>query len=197
MYLFDKILESLIILEPNYSSEHTLKIRIRRDYLYEDAFENLSKDNAPNLKSMRVAVEMINQLGLDEAGIDGGGLFREFILQLLETGFDPTRGFFVLTSDGFLYPNPNIKCLVENFQAHYYFLGRVLAKVRDRPSHKFLARNHQDKLCYQSISFQAIQCKILSQLKFAGFFLQKILSKSSSFRLDVDYLASLDPQIYQ
>lgn len=72
---------------------------------------------------------MINQLDMDEAGIDGGGLFREFILQLLETGFDPNRGFFVLTSDGFLYPNPNISFLVENYGDHYYFLGRMLAKV--------------------------------------------------------------------
>jgi ubiquitin-protein ligase E3 C len=114
---------------------------------------------------------MINKHGLDEAGIDGGGLLREFLIQLLETGFDPTRGFFVLTSDGQLYPNPNIKIIVENYEQHYYFLGRMLAK--------------------------AIQCKILSQLKFAGFFLQKILSKYVDTRLDIDYLASLDPEIYR
>jgi ubiquitin-protein ligase E3 C len=114
---------------------------------------------------------MINRHGLDEAGIDGGGLFREFLIQLLETGFDPTRGFFVLTSDGQLYPNPNVKIIVENYEQHYFFLGRMLAK--------------------------AIQCKILSQLKFAGFFLQKILSKYVDTRLDIDYLASLDPEIYR
>lgn len=72
---------------------------------------------------------MINELGLDEAGIDGGGVFREFLLQLLETGFDPIRGFFVLTSDGFLYPNPNVSMLMENFREHYTFLGRMVAKV--------------------------------------------------------------------
>jgi ubiquitin-protein ligase E3 C len=84
---------------------------------------------APNLKNNRIIVEMINQLGLDEAGIDGGGLFREFLLQLLENGFDPNRGFFVLTSDGFLYPNPHVSFLVENYATHYFFLGRMLAKV--------------------------------------------------------------------
>jgi hypothetical protein len=126
--------------------------------LYEDAFENLSLENgrvlffiqkilfstiffyyfsifkAPNFKSNRIVIEMINQLGLDEAGIDGGGLFREFLLKLLETSFDPNRGFFVLTSDGFCYPNPNIKLIIENFEEHYFFLGRILAKV----SHLFL-----------------------------------------------------------
>lgn len=116
-------------------------------------------------------VEMINEHGLDEAGIDGGGVFREFILQLLETGFDPIRGFFTFTSDGFLYPNPNVGMLMENFREHYTFLGRMLAK--------------------------AVQLKILTPLKFASFFLQKILSKTTATRLDIDYLASLDPDIYK
>jgi ubiquitin-protein ligase E3 C len=72
---------------------------------------------------------MINSLGVDEAGIDGGGLYREFILSLLETGFDPNRGFFIMTSDDYLYPNPHVHLLVENYKQHYFFLGRILAKV--------------------------------------------------------------------
>jgi len=55
-----------------------------------------------------------------------------------------------------------------------YFLGRILGK--------------------------AIQCKILSSLKFAMFFLQKILiskSRSMDARLDIDYLVSLDSEIYR
>lgn len=83
----------------------------------------------PNFSTSRVQVEMINEHGLDEAGIDGGGVFREFILKLLETGFDPNRGFFSLTSDGFLYPNPNVSMFMENSRDHYTFLGRMLAKV--------------------------------------------------------------------
>ena len=156
------------------TNEQTYRLRIRRDFLYEDAFDNLSIENLENMKNTRLVVEMINQYGLDEAGIDGGGVFREFVLRLLETAFDPTRGFFVLTSDGLLYPNPNVDFLIENFEQHYYFLGRLLGK--------------------------AIQCKILSSIKFALFFLQKILiskSKSMDTRLDIDYLASLDPQIYK
>lgn len=155
-------------------NDPTVRVRIRRDYLYEDAFDNLSLENCPNLKTSRLVVEMINQHGLDEAGIDGGGLLREFLNDLLETSFDPTRGFFILTSDGFLYPNPNVEYLVKNFEPHYFFLGRILGK--------------------------AIQCKILSSLKFAMFFLQKILiikSKSMDTRLDIDYLVSLDHEVYK
>lgn len=71
----------------------------------------------------------VNAVGLDEAGIDGGGLFREFMNELLKTSFNPIRGFFKLTSDGYLYPNPNIAFIYENFGEHYYFLGRMLGKV--------------------------------------------------------------------
>ncbi len=167
-----QILESFIHKEPRYMySEPAYKLRIRRDFLYEDAFDNLSIENVPNLKNTRLVVEMINQLGLDEAGIDGGGVFREFMLRLLETAFDPNRGYFILTSDGFLYPNPNIGFLIENYEQHYFFLGRILAK--------------------------SIQSKILTPIKFAMFFLQKILSKNSETRLDIDYLASLDQEVYK
>ena len=70
-----------------------------------------------------------NAQGLDEAGIDGGGIFREFLSQLLRTAFDPNRGFFQSTTDELLYPNPHAAVLVENFEDHYYFMGRMLGKV--------------------------------------------------------------------
>ena len=76
---------------------------------------------------MKVALQ--NFAGLDEAGIDGGGLFREFLAELLKTGFDPNRGFFCYTSDKLLYPNPNAKAVAENYTKHYFFLGRILGKV--------------------------------------------------------------------
>ena len=50
-----------------------------------------------------------NGAGLDEAGIDGGGLFREFLSQLLKAAFDPNRGFFTLTRDQMLYPRYHIE----------------------------------------------------------------------------------------
>lgn len=38
---------------------------------------------------------MINNIGLEEVGIDGGGVFREFLSELIKTAFDPNRGFFM------------------------------------------------------------------------------------------------------
>lgn len=82
----------------------------------------------PNLK-LRMRVQLVNFAGLDEAGIDGGGIFREFLSELLRTCFDPNRGFFRTTHDRLLYPNPQAPILLDNFKRHYYFIGRMLGKA--------------------------------------------------------------------
>jgi len=74
-------------------------------------------------------VQLINFAGLDEAGIDGGGIFREFMTELIRTSFDPNRGFFRYTHDKLLYPNPDARLLFDNYLQHYFFLGRILGKV--------------------------------------------------------------------
>lgn len=83
-------------------------VTVRRKYLYEDAFDKLSIENEPNLRT-RFRIQMVNEQGLDEAGIDGGGIFREFLSELIKTAFDPNRGFFLLTKDNMLYPNPSAR----------------------------------------------------------------------------------------
>lgn len=83
----------------------------------------------PDLKK-RIRVHLLNAHGLDEAGIDGGGIFREFLNELLKSGFNPNQGFFKATNDSLLYPNPAAEMLVgDSFTRHYYFLGRLLGKV--------------------------------------------------------------------
>ena len=63
---------------------------IRRDRLYSDAFDKLSHLGL-KLRS-RVRIQMINEQGVPEAGIDGGGVFREFLSDLIKFGFDPRAG---------------------------------------------------------------------------------------------------------
>lgn len=48
----------------------------------------------PDLR-LKFRVQFVSSLGLDEAGIDGGGVFREFLSELIKTAFDPNRGFFM------------------------------------------------------------------------------------------------------
>lgn len=84
----------------------------------------------PDLKK-RIRVHLLNAHGLDEAGIDGGGIFREFLNELLKSGFNPNQGFFKTTNEGLLYPNPAAQMLVgDSYARHYYFLGRMLGKVK-------------------------------------------------------------------
>lgn len=77
----------------------------------------------------KLRIQFINSIGLEEVGIDGGGIFKEFINEVLKTAFDPNRGFFLLTADNTLYPNPNVHLIVENYMEHYRFIGRLIGKV--------------------------------------------------------------------
>lgn len=72
----------------------SISILIRRTHIYEDAFDKLSLENEPDLRP-RFRVQMVNTMGLDEAGIDGGGVFREFLSEIIKAAFDPHRGFFL------------------------------------------------------------------------------------------------------
>lgn len=149
-------------------------VQIRRNYIYEDAFEKLSYENEPNMK-LPLKVSMVNAVGAEEAGIDGGGLSKEFLSELLKAGFDPMRGFFKSTKDQLLYPNPSANVLFstlpEGFEIHYEFLGRILGK--------------------------AIFEKIMVELPLASFFLAKLLARKYSSDVDLHNLASLDPILYK
>lgn len=122
-------------------------VSVRRTHLYEDSFDKLSQKNG-NLKLSylllifykflslldftlrhKLRIQFINTMGLEEAGIDGGGIFKEFINEVIKTAFDPNRGFFLLTAENTLYPNPNVHLIVDNFAEHYYFIGRLVGKV--------------------------------------------------------------------
>ncbi|XP_053982366.1 ubiquitin-protein ligase E3C [Hylaeus anthracinus] len=152
----------------NFMQGPSIKISVRRNYLYEDAFQKLSPEKESELR-LKMRVQLVNSAGLEEAGIDGGGLFREFLSELLKTSFDPNRGFFKLTKDNMLYPNPTVQLLVDDFPKHYYFIGRILGK--------------------------ALYENLLVELPFAEFFLSKIVGRQSD--VDVHHLASLDPIMYR
>ncbi|KAK3878028.1 hypothetical protein Pcinc_017308 [Petrolisthes cinctipes] len=144
-----------------------INVAIRRTHLYEDAFDKLSPNNEPNLR-LRMRVHLMNAAGLNEAGIDGGGIFREFLSELLKTAFDPTRGFFLLTRENTLYPNPGAHLIAEDYQTHYFFIGRMLGK--------------------------ALYENLLVDIPLAGFFLSKLLGRSSS-SVEFHHLDSMDPEL--
>lgn len=147
-----------------------IDVRIRRNYIYEDAFEKLLPEG--NFKKP-IRVQLINDLGLEEAGVDGGGLFREFLYEFLKAAFDPNRGFFLTTNpDQLIHPNPSADTIYgPDHVKHYYFIGRMLGKA-----------------LYESM---------LVDLPLAQFFLAKLISRGSSVDIDMHHLATLDPTLYK
>ncbi|VDK74445.1 unnamed protein product [Litomosoides sigmodontis] len=146
-------------------------IAVHRATLYEDAFRALQPHNVPDMKST-IRVQMVNWAGLEEAGVDGGGIFREFLSELLQTALDPSRGFFAATHEQLLYPNPLAPFLYPtNFVDHFYFIGRIIAK-----------------LIYEGL---------LADIRFADFFLLQWMGNPDGTVLDLELVKSYDPLLHK
>lgn len=141
-------------------------LSVRRKFIFEDAFWELNKLGTELKATIRV--KFIDEHGLEEAGIDGGGVFKEFMYEVLRRGFSPfLYGLFKATSDGHLYPHPDAPIANENFKVQFAFLGRLLGK--------------------------AIFDGVLVDIPLARFFMSKILGQ---FYYPSD-LKSLDPELYR
>jgi ubiquitin-protein ligase E3 C len=51
-------------------------------------------------------VRFINEFGIDEVGIDGGGITKEFIMRVISQAFDPQLGLFLECRERTMIPNP-------------------------------------------------------------------------------------------
>ncbi|KAL1925160.1 uncharacterized protein VTP21DRAFT_43 [Calcarisporiella thermophila] len=141
------------------------RVTIRRSHVVEDGYTYLNALGS-KLKG-RVAISFVDQFGLVEAGIDGGGVFKEFLTTLTRQAFDTNYGLFLSTKENLLYPNPQ-RYATEPLQLSYYeFLGRIIGK--------------------------ALYEGILVDVAFAGFFLTKWLGKQNY----LDDLPSLDSDLYK
>jgi ubiquitin-protein ligase E3 C len=146
--------------------------QIRRKYLLADGLKQLEGVTGANLK-LRVQIQYVNEFGEKEAGIDIGGLFKDFVTDLSGLIFNPNYGLFCSTEGGLIYPNPQAKQLYEEGELEklYSFLGRVLGKA-----------------LYENIT--------PITPRFAPFFLNFMHSKYN-FQNMVQDLRSLDPELYK
>lgn len=148
------------------------QVRVKRNEIVDNSFEffqEVCNTMSPSALKGRIKVTFINEQGLEEAGIDGGGVFKEYVDSLTKNAFSPEYGFFLETEEHLLYPNPGARFLVDTRKEvldRYRFLGRVLAK--------------------------AVYENILVEPQFAAFFLNKLLGKFNY----IDDLHSLDPELY-
>ncbi|EYC27306.1 hypothetical protein Y032_0009g642 [Ancylostoma ceylanicum] len=110
----------------NIESTATL-ITVARNRLVEDGYRQLSLLSTRALKST-IRVKFVNQQGLDEAGIDQDGVFKEFLELTIKQVFDPALNLFHSTAAGVLYPSPT-SSVHEDHLALFQFVGRILAKA--------------------------------------------------------------------
>ncbi|ONM62673.1 E3 ubiquitin-protein ligase UPL6 [Zea mays] len=142
------------------------RFKIRRNRLLEDAFDQLSLLSEEDLKGP-IRVSFINEHGEEEAGIDGGGIFKDFMENITRAAFDVQYGLFKETADHLLYPNPGSGLVHELHLQYFNFLGSLLGKAM-----------------YEGI---------LVDLPFATFFLSKVKQKYNF----LNDLPSLDPELYR
>lgn len=144
----------------------SVEVVIRRGHIVEDGFQQLNSLGS-RLKSC-IHVSFISECGLPEAGLDYGGLFKEFLTDIAKAAFAPEYGLFsqTSTSDRLLVPNTAARFL-ENGTQMIEFLGKVVGK--------------------------ALYEGILLDYSFSHVFIQKLLGRYSF----LDELSTLDPELYR
>ena len=181
----------------NLSKHHA---KVRRDNVFDDAYEQFYQLN-DGLKEP-IQITFVDQFDTVEAGIDGGGVTKEFLTSITNEAFTPsTQGsdLFVENDQHLLYPNPAAfeerkdvlrqMGFVENtadfneplrdLSRRYEFLGRIVGKC-----------------LYEGI---------LIDIHFAPFFLVKwaltggtgSAPNESSYRANINDLRDLDEGLYQ
>jgi ubiquitin-protein ligase E3 C len=177
--------------------KHTAKIR--RENEFEDAFEQFYPLGA-GLKEP-IQITFMDQFGSPEAGIDGGGVTKEFLTSVTNRAFAPTDNIdmFVENDQHLLYPNPTAveelraalrqtgfndrspesRLQVSEMLQRYEFLGRIIGKC-----------------LYEGI---------LVDVNFAPFFLRKWAltggegqaPNETAYRPTLNELRDLDEELYQ
>jgi hypothetical protein len=62
---------------------HEVSVTVRRDSMFHDGFNAMHGLSSAALKG-RLRLQFINEHGEQEAGIDGGGLFKDFMEHLIK-----------------------------------------------------------------------------------------------------------------
>lgn len=154
----------------HHSVQSSALITIHRDRIVEDGYRQLAALPVHALKGV-IRVRFVNQQGLDEAGIDQDGVFKEFLEETIKRVFDPSLNLFRTTSDQRLYPSPTSH-MQENHLFLFDFVGRMLGK--------------------------AVYEGIVVDVPFASFFLSQLLGQTHQALYScMDELPSLDKELYR
>lgn len=180
-----------------YIRKHSAKVR--RDRVFEDAYEQFYS-LGEGLKEP-IQITFVDQFDTPEAGIDGGGVTKEFLTSVTNEAFTPNGGLelFVESDQHLLYPNPE---LVEKQKD---FLSQVGFK-EDTPEWNEPIREllHQYEFLGRIVG-KCLYEGILIDIHFAPFFLVKwslsggsgSAANESGYRANINDLRDLDEELYQ
>ncbi|KAF8971628.1 hypothetical protein BGZ46_010256 [Entomortierella lignicola] len=159
--------QSLALVRPDL--HQSVMVKVRRGYVLEDGYKSLGQLSASRWKNT-IRVKFVNESGMDEAGIDQGGPFKEFMESFIESGFSPDLNLFTTStaSMNLLYPSPTSSSTHPGIGLELFRLfGKMLGKAM-----------------YEGL---------LIEVKFANFFLSKILGRT----VFLDEMRSYDEQVFK
>ncbi|RDL39570.1 Uncharacterized protein BP5553_03910 [Venustampulla echinocandica] len=170
--------------------------KIRRDQVFEDAYEQFY-DLGEGLKEP-IQITFVDQFDTVEAGIDGGGVTKEFLTSVTSEAFRPQDGlnWFVANDQNLLYPNPSV---LDERREYMRQVGMTESSAAWRETIREILRRYEflgrvvGKCLYEGI---------LIDIGFAGFFLLKWASSGatgseSGYRANINDLRDLDEGLYQ
>lgn len=178
-----------------YLGRHTATVG--RGRVFDDAFDQFYS-LGEGLKEP-IQITFVDQFGQQEAGIDGGGVTKEFLISVTNDAFGPERDddriYFVSNNQNLLYPNPSI---FDDLAAKLRSRGIVEGSDEWRDATGDLVKRYEflgrivGKCMYEGI---------LIDISFASFFLLKWAasgqSTSTDYRANLHDLRDLDPELYQ
>lgn len=172
---------------------------IRRESVFEDAYKQFY-ELGEELKEP-IQISFIDKFGATEAGIDGGGVTKEFLMSVTSEAFDPNSKLpmFVENEQRYLYPNPS---MFEAAAEMHKRSGHAPGSEKFRTDMRELLRRYEflgrviGKCLYEGI---------LVDIVFAGFFLLKWAltggtthaSTESAYRASINDLRDFDEGLYQ
>ncbi|KAK3053998.1 ubiquitin-protein ligase (E3) [Extremus antarcticus] len=176
--------------------------KIRRKNEFSDAFDQFYQ-LGPALKEP-IQITFVDEFDIQEAGIDGGGVTKEFLTSVINQAFDVenntmTEKFFVENDKHLLYPSPTA---VEDLKLKWQSMGFPPNHAEIRSQVKELLQQYE---FLGRIIGKCLYEGILVDVSFAGFFLKKWAltggtgqaTLESGYRANINDLRDLDEGLYR
>ncbi|RKF63036.1 putative iq and hect domain protein [Erysiphe neolycopersici] len=165
--------------------------KIRRNNMFEDAYQHFYSLGDELKEPIRI--NFVDQFDTVEAGIDGGGVTKEFLTSVITEALctKASPKFFVTNDQNLLYPNPTAldeerenlrqeghiesspywKERIKDILQQFEFIGRIVGKC-----------------LYEGI---------LIDIGFASFFLLKWPASGLTYRVNINDIRDLDEKLYE